>query len=196
MKAPIMLLFLIVGNLILSIAAMGNPTSPVTYYLNQKPVDLKRVFLEVGTVDSITVDKSGGVGVVKITTKNNEFHFYRLSDILKKHPIVEEADNLLVFRINDRLIPDTAGVKIDTAYRVVVNIQRFFNIEYIPAPYRRITLVDINLKKEKAAQATDISADRRTKDLGLIIRNFMERINRRSINQINMSISFRGKQVD
>lgn len=176
-----MLLFLIVGNLILSIAAMGNPTSPVTYYLNQKPVDLKRIFLEVGTIDSITVDKSGGVGVVNITTKNNEFHFYRLSDILEKYPIIKEAGNRLVFRINDRLIPDTAGVKIDRNHEMDVTSEKLNAVEYLPDPLRMITIVNIELEKKETAQLPHVNVFMNTDDFAPIVRDFLERVARRRV---------------
>jgi len=174
-----MLLFLFAGNLILSIAAMGNPTTPVTYYLNQKPVDLSKVFIEVGSVDSISVNKSGGVGVVNIVTRNKEFHFYRLSDILEKHPIIKESGSKLVFRINDRLIPDTAGVKIDKAHEMDVTSEKLNVVEYLPDSFRRITIVNIDLEGKETSKFPYITVFMNTDDFGPIVRDFLKRVARR-----------------
>jgi len=179
MKTSIPIVLLVAVSLFLSFSANGRPSRPVIFFLNQTQVDFERIFIAPSSIDSIYVSRSGDVGRIFIRTKDREFHHHRLSDILQNRPSILTAGNLLVFRINNRLVPDTAGVKIDKAYVITVTTEKFDNVENLPESFRRITLVNIELNRRATAQLSDVTVELQTDDFAPIIREFWEHVIRR-----------------
>jgi len=179
MKTSIPIVLLVAISLFLSFSAIGRPSRPVIFFLNQTQVDFDRIFISPHTIDSIYVSRSGDVGRIFIRTKDREFYHHRLSDILRNRPSILRTGNLLVFRINNRLVPDTAGVKIDKAYGITVTTEKFENVENLPESFRRITLVNIELNRRETAQLSDVTVELQTDDFAPIIRDFWERVIRR-----------------
>lgn len=179
MKTSIPIVLLVAISLFLSFSAIGRPSRPVIFFLNQTQVDFDRIFISPHTIDSIYVSRSGDVGRIFIRTKDREFYHHRLSDILRNRPSILRTGNLLVFRINNRLVPDTAGVKIDKAYGITVTTEKFENVENLPESFRRITLVNIELNRRETAQLSDVTVELQTDDFAPIIWDFWEHVIRR-----------------
>lgn len=118
------------------------------FYLNSKPVDLTKVYLNPSRVDSVNFLRRGS-GEVLISTKNLEFSYYSLNEILIKEANVNSSVDTFVLKINGNLIEDTTSIQIDDTYYVYVNTDRLSNVKYLPGKYRNLILVNIELEREK-----------------------------------------------
>ena len=98
----------------------GQKNDEPFYYLNSKQIDLKKVYLNPMRLDSINIQRQTQFGEVLMFTKNSEFSFYRLTDILKKYANISGFNDSILFKINGKLIEDTTSIIIDDTYFVYV----------------------------------------------------------------------------
>jgi len=119
------------------------------YYLNKKPIDFNKVFLNPLRIDSIDVAKNSTYDGVLIFTKNSEFSFYRLVDILKKYANIKGYNDSILFKINGKIIEDTTSIKIDDSYFVYVETEKLYGVKYISSRFRNLTIINIDLETKK-----------------------------------------------
>lgn len=117
----------------------------VLYFLNSKQIDFNKVYFNPGRVDSLHVDK----GKAYLYTKDMAFTYYDLSDILGKYTDMRGRADSLLFRINKKIIKDTASIKIDDTYFIYVYVESLKNVKYLPEQLRNLKIVNIDLESEK-----------------------------------------------
>jgi hypothetical protein len=119
------------------------------YYLNSKRIDLDKVYLNPLRLDSISVQRQTQSGKVLMFTKNSEFSFYRLTDILKKYTNISGLNDSILFKINGKLIEDTTSIIIDDTYFVYVTTDKLNSVKYISRQFRNLTIVNIDLETKR-----------------------------------------------
>ena len=150
-------LFLI---MIVSLKIFGQNSHQPLYYLNSEQiVDLEKFYLNPLRIDSMCVQKKSEFGEILMFTKNNEFSFYRLSDILKKFTNIYGLTDSLIFNIDGKLIEDTTSIIIDDSFFIYVTIDKLNNFKYISKKYRSLTIVNIDLEAKKQERVMNIRGD-------------------------------------
>ena len=127
----------------------GQTNNEPLYYLNSKQIDLKKVYLNQMRVDSINVLRQTKFGEILIFTKNREFSFYRLTDILKKYANISGFNDSLIFKINGKLIEDSTSIIIDDTYFVYVTVDKLSDVKYISKQFRNLKIVNVDLETKK-----------------------------------------------
>jgi len=127
----------------------GQTNNEPLYYLNSKQIDLKKVYLNQMRVDSINVLRQTKFGEIFIFTKNREFSFYRLTDILKKYANISGFNDSLIFKINGKLIEDSTSIIIDDTYFVYVTVDKLSDVKYISKQFRNLKIVNVDLETKK-----------------------------------------------
>lgn len=141
------------------INSYGQENRDPTCYLNSRPINLSKVFINPMRIDSIRVYKSARK--IMITTKDGEFSFYRLPDILKKYEITEtiEPNDSIVYKINGQILKDTTSVEIDDSYFMSVVSGKLFNVKCASGQSKNVVIVNINLEgNKKNSEDADINA--------------------------------------
>jgi hypothetical protein len=119
------------------------------YYLNSKPIDLNKVFLNAERIGSMQVTKNSLNGEVLIFTKDSLFTFNRLVDILKKYTNINGHNISILYKINGEIIEDTTSIKIDDTYFVYVKTEKLSDVKYLSSKFRNLTIVNIDLETSK-----------------------------------------------
>jgi hypothetical protein len=147
----ILLIFLFVN-----INVTGQNNQEPLWYLNSRQFDFNKVFINPMRIDSININKQKAPGEILIFTKNNEFTFYRLIDVLKKYTNVNGLNESILFRINGKIIEDSTSLKIDDTYFIYVETERLYGIKYLSNQYLNLTIVNIDLETKKREPKTYI----------------------------------------
>lgn len=122
--------------------------SPIVY-LNQKQIDVNKVFLNPDRIDSMNIQKNTPNGELYFFTKKKEFTFLRLTDIVKKFTSIKSDDKPILYRINGKIINDTTSVQIDDTYNIYVEIEKTSEVKYLSSSFANLTILNIDLEKEK-----------------------------------------------
>ncbi len=125
----------------------GQTKSDPLYYLNLKQIELKKVY--INTVDSIDIQKKTQPYKVYLFTRNRQFTFYSLNDILNKFTEIGGLNDSLVFKINGELINDTSSIMIDNSYFIYVTVDKLKEVNYIPGQFKNLKIVNIDLEIKK-----------------------------------------------
>jgi hypothetical protein len=120
MKQPNIKTILTIILLFKSIISFSQLNNEPIYYLNLEIIDLQKVFLNPLRIDSIKVTKNSMNGEVWFFTKNKNFSWYSLVDIIKNYTNLKDNDKSLLFKINGKLIQDTTSIKIDDTYFIIL----------------------------------------------------------------------------
>jgi hypothetical protein len=145
----LLLIFALICFQINSEFIYGQKNDEPFYYLNSKRIDLDRVYLNPLRLDSISVQRQTQSGKVLMFTKNSEFSFYRLPDILKKYTNISGLNDSVLFKINGKLIEDTTSIIIDDTYFVYVTTDKLNSVKYISRQFRNLTIVNIDLETKR-----------------------------------------------
>jgi hypothetical protein len=119
------------------------------WYLNSKQVDLEKIYINPMRLDSIYVEKKTPFRGIYMYTKDRDFSYYRLTDILEKFTDISGLNGSILFKINDELINDTTSIKIDDTYFIYVTIEKLNSVKYIPNQFQDLTIVNINLERNE-----------------------------------------------
>ena len=130
-------------------AAMLGQTRPTPkYYLNGEEFEMDKVYLKPSSIESIRLEKDKEPGEIYLTTKH-ALTFTTLDEIQANHKEIKESRGHVAFVINDKVIHDKSGIKIDTTFIIQLEIIRFDKVNYIDEANRNFVLVDIHLLNEK-----------------------------------------------
>jgi hypothetical protein len=100
----------------------------------------------------VSIQKKTQFGEAYMFTKDRQFGFLRLTDILKSHTNINGVNDSVVFRINGNLINDTTSIIIDDTYFVYVTVDKLFNVKYISKQFCNLMIVNIDLETKKRDQ--------------------------------------------
>lgn len=132
--------------LLLGFSGFSQQKQAPDFYLNSVKIDLKKVYLNPKSIDSIKVEKKTDNGAVYILNKNRKFTSISLTDIVKKYTDIKRIDNSILFRIKGEVIEDTTGVKIDDSYFVYVEVNDLSRVKYLNENFREMKIVSIELE--------------------------------------------------
>jgi hypothetical protein len=132
-----------------SLIIFGQSELEPSYYLNLKQININKVFFNITRIDSLNVIKNSLGGGVYFFSKNREFTYYRLPDILKLYTNIKEFNDSILFKINGEILQDTTSVKIDDTYFIYVETDKLSNVKYLSRELRNLTIVNIDLETKK-----------------------------------------------
>jgi len=136
-------------TIIFGLNCYGQKISEPLYYLNSKQIDLKKVYLNPMRLDSIDIQKKTQNGEVYMFTKNRQFSFCRLTDVLKNYTNLNGFNDSIIFKINGNLINDTTSIIIDDTYFVYVTVDKLFSVKYISKQFCNLMIVNVDLETKK-----------------------------------------------
>lgn len=137
--------FILLTFSFLSVSGQKRPDP--TYFLNSALFDLYKVYLNPARIDSISVNKDTHGGKVFVSTKQRNFTYFTLNDILQKYTKLDNNSNSILFRINGNVVNDVSDIKIDDTYFIYVKTDSLSKIKYIGKKFRALLLVSIDLEK-------------------------------------------------
>lgn len=156
-----LILFFVIFN---GFSACGQERNTPNYFLNSQKVDWKKVYINPSSIDSISVSKQSRSGEVFIYTKNNEFDFLRLSEIISQYTD-SEKDKAIAFKINGKLINDTSSIKIDDSYFIYVTVDKISDVEYLSDRFDSLQIINIDLETEEREQKIMIKGNNSVSDI-------------------------------
>jgi hypothetical protein len=160
MKKLILVFFVIFNGF----SACGQERNSPNYFLNNQKVDWKKVYIHPSSIDSFYVSKKSRSGEVFIFTKNNEFDFLRLSEIISQYTDSAQ-DKAIAFKINGKLINDTTSIKIDDLYFIYVTVDKISDIEYLSDRFDSLQIINIDLETEEREQKFMIKGNNSISDI-------------------------------
>ena len=144
MRIIFSILFLLID---LSIFGQEFSLTEPNYYLNNKEINNKKVFVSLKRIDSIRLEKEG-VKKIFIKTKEEKFTYLTIDKIIKKHSKEKVFNGSTLFKNNGEVIRDTSGVKIDDLFYIHIEIDSFYKIDYLSEDYKSLKIFNIILKNE------------------------------------------------
>jgi len=145
MKKSIYSLLILTPLIFINMNLFSQNKNEALCFLNGKHMDLNKVYLNPGRVDSLHVDKDKAY----IYTKGMAFTYYDLTDILGTYADgVCKADSIL-FRIDKKIVKDTTSIKIDDTYFIYVDVESLKEVKYLTGQLRNLKIVNIDLESEK-----------------------------------------------
>jgi hypothetical protein len=149
MKKLIIIICLLINPMFNYSISRGQINRDPAFYLNGKPFDLQKTFLNPRRIDLVNLDKDSMYGEILVFTRSRNFTFYTLSDILKKYTTLNEFNSTVLYRINGKMIEDTTSIEIDDTYFVYVNIEQLSRVKYISNKFNDLWIVNIDLETDK-----------------------------------------------
>lgn len=145
MKKKSYSLLILILLVFISANLFSHDKKELIYFLNDKPIDFNKVYLNPKRVDSLHVDK----GKASVYTKDRVFTYHSLSDVLERYTDgVGKADSIL-FRIDKNIVKDTTSIKIDDTYFIYVDVESLKEVKYLTGQFRNLKIVNIDLVSEK-----------------------------------------------
>lgn len=148
MKTPFIILITFACFLINIDYASGQKSNDALFFLNLQQIDFSKVFINDASIESININEKTSNDEIYISTKNGEFNYYRLKDILKKYANINELNESVVFKINGRVIEDTTSIMIDDSYFIDLTIDNLKGVKYIPKKFSSLKIVNIKLNSK------------------------------------------------
>jgi len=133
--------------LLLSISCFAQQKQNPDFYLNSVKVDLNKVYINEPRLSSVNVDKRSANGSVSIFTKDSLFTYLTLTDILRKYTRLKTDESSILFQIQDKVVQDTVGVKIDASYFIYVDVINLSDVKYVKDKFKQMKIVRIDLDK-------------------------------------------------
>jgi hypothetical protein len=144
----------------------AQPGEDPVLYLNKKEVSFESIrYLNPANIDSVHVDKSTKNGSIHVFTKE-KVKFLTPEEIVKRYTNLNEPVGSLLFQINNDIVYDISGIKIDASYFIYVEVKNVSEVKYIDEKFRGMKIVVIGLEKEER------KPDIRIRGVDKIIGNF------------------------
>jgi len=125
-------------------------TLPAAYYVDSQQIDFQKVYVNPQNISNINVqnglsaDKKTN-GQVYISLKTPYTSFLTLADITRKQGDIKEKKILYI--IDNNVVTDTAGVRIDPSFELVVHAVNTDSIAYLGGGQEKMGVVVIETKK-------------------------------------------------
>jgi len=128
--------------------ASGQSAAESVYYLDAQLVDIKNIYINALSLDSIVVERKTANGEVYMKSKR-PITFITLDDVLKKYTSINETVNPVIYLIGDKLITSKKDIRIDNSYYIYVKTIDLKDLTYIDKKYKNLVLVRITLSQEE-----------------------------------------------
>ena len=159
-----LIILILTMTLIPSLVTSQTKNEP-QFYLNGKEFDINSVFLPSQNIESIKVKKDKTNGEIFITTKEKEWKYKTLDNLLKTTNVYSQIFDKSVFPvfiIDGKLVKNIPDIKIDDSYFAKVSLSKLSQVTGLEEECKKIIIIQINLtltdpKKEIYIRGTNDS---------------------------------------
>ena len=116
-------------------------------FLNSEQIDLNKIYVNPENIDSVFLTHKSNNGEINIVTKQKLFAVLTINEIINKFTRFKSISDSIIISIDNDLISDVSGIKIDGTYTINIKTEPLNNVKYLPKEFKNLTLINILLGK-------------------------------------------------
>jgi len=144
------------GLLVFSAANAQYEPVPPAYYVDSQQVNFNNIYMDVNNISNINVQKGESAdrktnGRIYITLKVPFASFLPLEAL--SHRQEELKDRKVLYMIDDSVVKDTSGIRIDPSYIAGVRAVNVASIPYVGGSEEKLGILFIKTKKPEPVKS-------------------------------------------